>query len=248
MYSYFADFYDSLTENVEYEKRADYILELLKRHNKSSGLMLDLCCGTGSLTIALKKRGADIFGADASGEMLTIAQQKAFENEENILFINQKMQELSLPYKIDVCICTLDSVNHITSKQELVKGFSKINSFLEDDGIFIFDANTVYKHKNILADNCYIYDTKEVFCAWQNNYNPKNNKVIITLDFFVPNGKGYDRYSEQFSERAYTRDEMSEMLNKAGMKIEAVYDDLSFDKPRSDSQREIYIVRKRINE
>ncbi len=248
MYSYFADFYDSLTANVEYEKRADYILEVLKRHNKSSGLILDMCCGTGSLTIALKKRGADIFGSDASREMLTIAQQKAFENEENILFINQKMQELSLPYKIDVCICTLDSVNHITSKQELIKGFSKINSFLDDDGIFIFDANTVYKHKNILGDNCYIYDTKDVFCAWQNNYNPKNNRVIITLDFFIPNRKGYDRYSEQFSERAYTRDEMSEMLNKAGMIIEAVYDDLSFVEPRSDSQREIYIVRKRINE
>ena len=75
MYSYFADFYDSLTANVEYEKRADYILEVLKRHNKSSGLILDMCCGTGSLTIALKKRGADIFGSDASREMLTIAQQ-----------------------------------------------------------------------------------------------------------------------------------------------------------------------------
>ncbi len=244
-YSYFADYYDDLTGNVDYSSKADYLQKLMQRHGHNFGLTLDLACGTGTMTIELKKRGIDIFGADMSSDMLSQAQMKASEEGLNILFLCQKMQKLELFGKIDTCICTLDSVNHITSKDELTDAFSKVAQYLADDGLFVFDANTVYKHKCILGDNCYIYDNKNVFCAWQNNYNEKNNKVIITLDFFEPEGEAYVRTSEQFAERAYTRDEMSEMLEKAGMRIEAVYDDMTFNPPQETAQREIYVVRKR---
>lgn len=247
-YSDFAEFYDCLTQNVGYDKKADYLLELFKRHNHNAGLTLDLACGTGTLTLELKKRGIDIYGIDASCEMLTIAQQKAFENGQNIMFICQKMQNLNLYGSIDTCICSLDSINHLTSSSDVQKTFDRISMFMNPGGLFVFDANTVYKHKYVLGDNCYIYDTKKVFCAWQNNYNEKNNKVMITLDFFEPDGKLYRRSSEQFSERAYTRSEMTEMLTKAGFELEAVYDDMSFEVPKQNSEREIYVVRKKSNE
>ena len=243
-YSYFADYYDGLTENVDYRQKADYLLRLFERYDHQPGLTLDLACGTGSLTVELKKRGVDIFGADASSDMLSHAQMKAYDEELEILFLHRKMQELELFGKINTCICTLDSINHITSKKDLSRAFERVSLFLEEDGLFVFDANTVYKHKEILGDNCYIYDTDKVFCAWQNNYNEKNHKVIITLDFFEPDGKKYRRSSEQFAERAYTHDEMTEMLASAGLEIAAIYGDMSFDPPAEDSQREIYLVRK----
>lgn len=246
-YTFFAEYYDTLTDNIDYSKKADYLLKLFEKQKHKPELTLDLACGTGSLTIELKKRGIDIFGADASADMLTIAQQKAFEAEENILFLHQKMQNLNLYGNIKTCICTLDSINHITSKKDLTETFKKINFFLEDDGLLIFDVNTIYKHQNILGDNCYIYDREDVFCAWQNNYQEKNHKVIITLDFFERDGEKYIRSSEQFSERAYTHEEMQELLETAGLQIEAIYDDMTFEKPKENSQREIYIVRKRIN-
>ena len=84
-----------------------------------------------------------------------------------------------------------------------------------------------------------------MFCAWQNNYNEKNNKVIITLDFFEPDGEKYVRCSEQFAERAYTHSEMEEMLDSAGMEIAGLFDDMSFESPDKASQREIYVVRKK---
>ncbi|MDD6490405.1 MAG: methyltransferase domain-containing protein [Clostridia bacterium] len=247
-YSDFAEFYDCLTQNVGYDKKADYLLELFKRHNHNTGITLDLACGTGTLTLELKKRGIDIYGIDASCEMLTIAQQKAFENGQNIMFICQKMQNLDLYGTIDTCICSLDSINHLTSSADVQKTFDRISMFMNPNGLFVFDANTVYKHKYVLGDNCYIYDTEKVFCAWQNNYNEKNNKVMITLDFFEPDGKLYRRSSEQFSERAYTRSEMTEMLIKAGFDIESVYDDMSFEVPKQNSEREIYVARKKSNE
>lgn len=243
-YSDFAEFYDNLTQNVEYDKKADYILEVLKKHNHNAGLTLDLACGTGTLTLELKKRGIDIYGADASYEMLSIAQQKAYESGQEIMFLCQKMQKLDLYGSIDTCICSLDSINHLTSKNDVRQTFNRVSLFMNPNGLFIFDANTVYKHKYILGDNCYIYDTDKVFCAWQNNYNETDNKVIITLDFFEPDGKMYRRSSEQFSERAYTREEMTSMLTNAGFTVEAVYDDMSFDLPKDNSEREIYVARK----
>lgn len=247
-YSGFAIFYDELTQNVEYAKKADYFLEIFKRHKHNAGLTLDLACGTGTLTLELKKRGIDIYGADASYEMLSVAQQKAQENGQEILFLCQKMQNLDLYGSIDTCICSLDSINHLTSLKDVQRTFDRISLFMNPNGLFVFDANTVYKHKYILGDNCYIYDKDKVFCAWQNNYNETNHKVIITLDFFEPDGKIYRRISEQFSERAYTHDEMSDMLNKSGFIIEAVYNDMSFDSPKENSEREVYIARKKLNE
>ncbi len=247
-YSYFADYYDGLTGDVDYPAKAEYFLELCRLFDHKPGLTVDLACGTGSFTLELKKRGIDVIGADMSSDMLTQAQMKTSQAGESITFIRCKMQDFVFPGKIDTCVCTLDSVNHITSKKELEKAFCRINECLSDDGLFIFDANTVYKHREVLGDNCFIFDTPDVFCAWQNNYNEKNNRVIITLDFFEPRKGGYIRSSEQFSERAYTHKEMELMLGNSGLELVKIFDDMSFDEPKENSQREIYVVRKRKNE
>ncbi len=243
-YSFFAQYYDALTENAEYQKRADHLMELFRRLRHNPGVTLDLACGTGSLTLELCKRGIDIFGADASSDMLSIAQQKAYEADKQILFLCQKMQKLELYGYIDTCICSLDSINHLTSEDDVIKTFRCIEKYLSPDGLFVFDANTVYKHKHILGDNCFIYDTDTVFCAWQNSFFEENNRVDITLDFFAPDGKKYQRHTEEFSEYAYTQEKMEEMLHKAGLKCVAVYDELSFDEPCETSQRLVYAVRK----
>ena len=116
---------------------------------------------------------------------------------------------------------------------------------MNDGGMFVFDMNTIYKHKYILSDNCYIYDTEKVFCAWQNDYYEKDNEVVITLNFFERIGKLYKRTTEQFSERAYSNNDIRKMAENAGFEVEAVYDDMSFDELKENSQRAVYVLRKR---
>ncbi len=244
-YSYFAEYYDILTQNAEYDKRADYFLRLFQKHGHETGVTLDLACGTGTLTLELSKRGVDIFGCDMSSDMLSVAQQKAFEDNISILFICQKMQNLHLPGKIDTCICTLDSINHLSGADDVQKTFHKVSRYLNENGLFVFDMNTVYKHQFVLGDNCYIYDTEKVFCAWQNNYSQKDHEVIITLDFFEKDGNIYHRSSEQFSEKTYTQDQIHDMAHKAGFAVEAVYDDMSFAPLKPNSQRAVCVLRKR---
>lgn len=241
-YFCFAPFYDELMKNVEYQKRADYILQLMKRHNHNMGLTLDLACGTGTITRILAKNGIDIYGIDASAEMLSEAMQKTAEDGLNILYLKQKMQNLNLYGTINTCICTLDSINHLTSKEDVQKTFDKVSLFMDTDGLFMFDVNTVYKHQKVLANNTFVYENEDVFCVWQNSLL-KDNIVKISLDFFGEEKGVYYRTNESFSERAYTDEEIKNMLKKSGFEIEAVYGDLTFDLPKENEQRVIYVAK-----
>lgn len=244
-YTEFAGFYDGLTKNVEYGARARYIAALLKRYSHDAGIMLDLACGTGSLTVALAKMGFDIYGADASQDMLSIAQQKASEEGLDILFLRQKMQSLDLYGTIDTCVCTLDSLNHLTEKSDVEKTFRGISLFMNPGGLFVFDVNTLYKHREVLANNTFVYDTAQVYCVWQNTLDRDRETVHITLDFFERDGLCYRRSGESFSERAYEREALLAMLDGAGFDVLDIFGELSFEPPRGDSQRNVYIARKR---
>lgn len=244
-YSYFADFYDSLTQNVNYRRIAQYLIELTQRYNHNMGITLDLACGTGSLTVLLKQIGVDIYGIDSSPEMLSVAQEKAIDKGINgMLFLCQKMQSLDLYGTIDTCICMLDSINHITNIDDVQRAFSKVSFFMNPKGLFIFDVNTVYKHQNVLSNNTFVYDTKNVYCVWQNSLCKDNKTVNISLDFFENINGIYKRYSESFNEHAYTHEEICSMLENAGFKLLDVFDEMSFESPDKKSQRNVYIAEK----
>lgn len=243
-YSVFADFYDSLTPNVGYPQRADYFLELLQKFNHTAGLTLDLACGTGSFTLELAKRGIDVYGVDASPAMLSIAQQKAAEQGVNILFLCQKMQDIDLYGTVDTVFCTLDSINHLTKESDVRRTFQKVSLFMNPGGYFLFDMNTVYKHKEILADHTFVYDTDRVYCVWQNQYEAKTNRVGITLDFFERRGASYQRSTEHFYERAYETDAILRWLKEAGFRVDAVYNELTFSPPKPDSERLVIAAQK----
>lgn len=245
-YAAFADYYDALTQNVAYPERADYFCRLLRHLGHSPGLTLDLACGTGSLTLELARRGIDIYGVDASPEMLSVAQQKAAECEKNILFLCQDMRSLDLFGTVNTVLCTLDSINHLTEISDLRSAFGRVSLFLEPGGYFVFDVNTIYKHQSILNHEIFVYDTDSVYCVWQNRYDPAggNHLVEISLDFFEQQGQMYRRDSERFLERAYPMEVLRECLEQAGLTWVACYGDLTFLPPGEDAQRVIVAARK----
>lgn len=244
-YGVFAEFYDRLTGNVHYKERADYLLELCKRFNHDTGITLDLACGTGTLTLELKRRGVDVYGIDGSPEMLSEASMKAFEEELQVLFLCQKMQSIDLYGTIDTCFCTLDSINHMVKAEDVKKTFERVSLFMNKGGIFIFDVNSVYKHRKVLADNVFVFDTDEVYCVWQNT--PVDDYVEeISLDFFIPDENGrYMKESERFRERAYETEELQKMLESAGFKVKAVYGDMTFESP-ADTEQRLYFVAEKV--
>ena len=241
-YNSFASVYDELTKNVDYKGRAEYIAEILKKYNIKDGLLLDLACGTGSLSIELSKLGFEVIGTDASFDMLSEAQNKAAESGENIMFLCQRMEETDLYGSVRAIVCALDSINHVTDYNLVKKTFKNLKNFLDTDGIIIFDANTVYKHQNVLGNNIFIYDEKNVFCTWRNTLLEDEKTVNINLDFFVKNGEDYIRLGESFKEKAYTDEELTLAVEEAGFKVLSRYSESTFETPEDKTERVTYIV------
>ena len=243
-YNSFASVYDELTRNVDYNGRAKYIAEILSVYNIKDGLLLDLACGTGSLSIELSKLGFEVIGTDASFDMLSEAQNKAAESGENIMFLCQRMEETDLYGSVRAIVCALDSINHLTEYALVEKTFLNLKNFLDDDGIIIFDANTIFKHQNILGNNVFIYDEKNVYCAWRNTLLEDNLTVNINLDFFVKDGDSYYRCGENFNEVAYTDEELTASIEKAGFKVLSRFAESTFLPPEQTTQRVTYVVSK----
>ena len=245
-YGDFARFYDKFTQNVDYSARARYFDAVIQKYNPNAKLLLDLACGTGSLSFELEQFGYDIVAVDNSYEMLSVAAEKRGELESSVLFLCQEMSELDLFGTIDATVCALDSINHILDENELLEVFKKVSLFSNKGAVFVFDVNTIYKHKNILANNSFVYENEDTFCVWQNNICDDEVTVDISLDFFdkVPDEKLYARYSTDFSASAYEIDVLKSMLLQSGFEVKAVFDDDSFLPIRRDSQRAIIVAKK----
>ncbi len=243
MYSEFAYSYDALMIDVDYKKRTDYICSLFERFDRMPTLMLDLACGTGEFSNRFAQKGVSVIGVDISYDMLAIAREKSAECGNDILYLCQDAAELDLYGTIDGAICCLDSLNHIADYEQFCKAIERVSLFLEKDRLFIFDLNTTYKHREVLGNNTFVIDTDDVYCVWQNEYDG-DNTVEISLDFFTHDGDAYYRTSESFCERAYTAQEIENALQKAGLKIEAAYEELTENKPTDTTERIVYVTRK----
>ena len=243
-YQRFALYYDMLTRNIDYNAHADYYDKIILQNGGKKGILLDLACGTGSLSEAMARKGYDVIGVDLSDEMLSQALDKKFESKLNIQYLKQDMCRLDMYGTVDVTICALDSLNHLPDINHIKRCIDRVSLFSNPDALFIFDVNTIYKHKEILSNNTFVYDTEEVYCIWQNTYSSSDNSVDIDLVFFEKEMDVYKRYEENFKEISLEADSYVKMCEEAGMQVIGIYDYLSFDKPRDNSEKITFVARK----
>ena len=245
-YGVFSEFYDALTANVSYDTVSQVLSSLLTRYGKSRGLLLDLACGTGSVSVRLAKKGYEVIGVDLSPEMLSEAQNKAYSAGQNILFLCQDMTALDLYGTVDAAVCTLDGLCHLPNEESVFAALQKVSLFMNPGGVFLFDVNSVYKHRAVLGNNTFVYDTDDVYCVWQNTLLSDGVTVQMDLDFFEPvsDAGDYVRQSERFTERAYPRETLEAMLKKAGFTVLDVFDGYSGKPAHDTSERLLFAVRK----
>lgn len=244
-YDNFSACYDMFMEDIDYTASAKKLLSLFEKYDRRPTLMLDLACGTGGFSYAFADFGIEVVGVDRSVGMLSSAIEKLSQGQTNPLFLNQSAEELELFGTVDGAVCMLDSLNHITDKDVLKTAFERVSLFLEKGRVFIFDLNTEYKHKEILGNNTFIRESDSAFCVWQNQCED-GKTVDIFLDVFKENEDGcYQRLSEDFSERAYSDKEIEEILSIAGLERLDILDFDTLKSPKANSQRILYIVRKK---
>lgn len=249
-YAALSSFYDRLMGDVDYTARAGYLLSLMERHrpDKPPALVLDLACGSASLSLELIARGVEVIGVDGSGEMLAVAADKARQarvGESSLLLRCQDMRELDLYGTVDTAVCALDSFNHLCRTADLAEVLRRLRLFIEPDGLLLFDVNTPYKHRQALADNVFVFEQEDFVCVWRNRLIDRTAEVDMQLDFFVQNGETtYERFTDFVRERAYAESTWRRLLADAGFDTLAVYDDGTVQPPRPDSERLTLVARR----
>ena len=244
-YTGFAQVYDTFMDNVPYEEWADYLEERLKEYGVKDGLVLELGCGTGSMTELLAEKGYDMIGVDNSEDMLEIAMEKRIESGHDILYLLQNMQEFELYGTVKAVVSVCDSVNYITEKAELEEVFRLVNNYLDPQGIFIFDFNTEYKYREILGNQVIAEDREECSFIWENYYDEDShiNEYNLTL-FIKEHGDHYRKYEETHYQKSYSLDTIRKLAEMSGLELLHIYDAFTHEEPKADSER-VYVVLRR---
>lgn len=251
-YRALARFYDCLNPEVDYAAWADFIEECFARWLPlRPELVLDLACGTGSMTLELARRGYDMIGVDGSADMLAEAYARAGSG---ILFLQQDMRSFELYGTVGAVVCCLDSLNYLLGEGELSACFALVHNYLDPGGLFLFDMNTPRKFREVYGCNDYILEGElpappggspaTIYCGWQNRFDPSTGLCDFDLSLFeeCPDGS-YRRTDEHQRERCYGMEEILATLRGAHLEPLGVFADWRFSPPDSQTDRWYFVAR-----
>lgn len=233
-----------LTRDIPYEKYLRFFKTLLRRHGVTATTVLDLACGTGSLSVLLAKHGYRVLGVDRSEEMLTVAAEKAMELEENQpFFAAQPMQRLKIPEPVDACVCALDSINYVTKPQDVQKR-SGASMKASAGRTFCVRINTLYKLEN-LDGQVFLDETEDSYCVWRAVYDKRHSLCRYGMDLFQRlEDDTWERSFEEHIERAYTPEELSGWLTEAGFAQIEQFGNLRLEAPENTELRIFFAAKK----
>ena len=242
-YTSFASVYDTFMDNIPYEEWAEYLIGLLKEYGVHDGLIADLGCGTGSMTELLATAGYDMIGIDNSEEMLDIAMDKRVKSGNDILYLLQDMRAFELYGTVKAVISICDSINYIQDESDLKEVFRLVNNYLDPQGIFVFDFNTVYKYREVMGNQTIAEDREECSFIWDNYYYEEEGINEYELSLFIKeaDSKLYHKYQETHFQKAYELETIQKLLHETGLEYITAYDAFTKNAPTDQSER-IYVV------
>ena len=241
-YAELAPVYDRLMQDVPYDAWIAYYEKVWAEHCKRPTLLLDVGCGTGTISYALAARGIDVIGCDPSEEMLAVAGEKGRDLEPRPLFICQSAEELDLYGTVDGVISSLDCLNYLPGKVALGRALARISLFMEPGALMIFDLNTPEKLAS-LDGQTVIKEGEGAYCVWQSSWNARSKKCTFALDLFTEEDGRWLRGYEEQRETAFSRKDVEDCLKTAGLELLQVAAP-SPEMPETAEERLFFIARK----
>lgn len=247
-YTDFARVYDTFMDETPYRDWCAFLVEILKEFGIERELVLELGCGTGSLTELLADAGFDMIGVDNSEEMLNIALEKreCADRETDILYLCQDMREFELYGTVKAVVSVCDSLNYLLTEEDLLTTFRLVNNYLDPHGIFIFDFNTVYKYAQVIGDATIAENREECSFIWENYYHEEEQINEYDLTVFVKEEKElFRRFTETHYQRGYTLEQMKKLVEAAGLKFIRALDADTKGEVRAESER-VYVIAREV--
>lgn len=245
-YSVFANYYDYLMQDVDYEAWANRIITQIKRYQPKAKLLVDLACGTGNISNILAKKGYSVTGIDLSEQMLMVAQDKALEKHLRIQYLKQDMMRFATHRKVEVITCICDGLNYLTTEAQLLSFFENAAMQLVENGIMVIDISSPYKYEHVLSKRTIAELDDEVSFIWDNHYDSKTQQLDFDIAFFVPEGNGglYRRLLEHHTQKAHSL-EVLRAAFEAKFDLISHLDGESSGELRDNSERWLLILRKK---
>ena len=209
-YGPLAKWYDQLTGDVPYEEFADLYEVLFKSDGGEFSLILDLFCGTGTLTYEMAKRGYEMIAVDASEDMLMQAQSKSCALDTPPLFLCQEAVELDLYGTVDAAYSSLDGINYIPP-EELPELFRRLSLFIRPSGLFVFDIRSP-EWLGSMDGQIYVDEQDDVLCLWR--AEREDDLISYGMDIFSKVGRLWKREQEEHIEYIYTFEQLSTLLSE----------------------------------
>ena len=248
VYTDFACVYDQLMDETPYAQWCENIAQALGEYGIRDGLVLELGCGTGSLTELLAARGFDMIGVDNSDEMLNIACEKREKSGRDILYLNQDMRSFELYGTVRAVVSVCDSLNYLLEDEDLTACFRLVNNYLDPGGIFIFDFNTRYKYETVIGDSAIAENREDCSFIWENYYDADSGINEYDLTIFVKEPEAsssgeelFSRFQEVHFQRGYTLEEMWSFIERSGLAFVRAFDADTLGAVTGTSER-IYCV------
>lgn len=243
-YHSFAYVYDKFMDNIPYKQWCEYLTELFHRHSITSGTLVELGCGTASMSMLMADAGYRVIGVDNSADMLSLAENKT-ATRTDITLLNQNMCDLNLHSRYDGIYCICDSLNYLLYPDEIALTFSGVEAHLKDGGIFIFDLKTAYFYKTVLGDQVFCDHQEDCSYIWENSYFEEDriNQYDLTIFARQSNSNLFERFTETHHQRAYELPEIIDLLEQSGLEYVTAYDAFTSKPPTPESER-IYVIAK----
>ena len=241
-YQSFAQVYDTFMDNIDYDGWSAYLIGLLREYGICDGLVLELGCGTGSMTERLAMAGYDMIGLDLSPDMLEIAMEKKEASGLNILYLLQDMREFELYGTVRAIVSVCDSMNYILEEEDLLQVFRLVNNYLDPGGMFIFDLNTTKKYRD-MGETTIAENREEASFIWENYFDEeeKINEYDLTLFIRDEEDGRFDRFEEFHEQRAHSLTEIGELIRESGMELIAMYDAFTHE-PATEECERVYVI------
>lgn len=247
-YTGFAGVYDQLMDETPYGQWSENVTREMENFGIHDGIVLELGCGTGSLTELLAAKGYDMIGVDCSDEMLNIACTKKEQSGRDILYLNQDMRSFELYGTVRAVVSVCDSLNYLLEDEDLTACFRLVNNYLDPGGIFIFDFNTRYKYETVIGDSVIAENREDCSFIWENYYDADSGINEYDLTIFVKEPEAsssgeelFSRFQEVHFQRGYTLEEMWSFIERSGLAFVRAFDADTLGAVTGTSER-IYCV------
>ncbi|QDH19981.1 class I SAM-dependent DNA methyltransferase [Saccharibacillus brassicae] len=249
-YGKFAYVYDELMQDMPYAKWKRFALEVWEKHGQP-GEVVELGCGTGTLTTMLAEEGYRLTGIDLSEDMLAVARGKADERPPlqgllrsgSLQFVRQDMTEWAAPAPVDSVISFCDCLNYLTEPEQVEAAFRATYAGLKPGGTFLFDVHHPNTLRRYEEEQPFVLDEEGVSYIWTCGLDEERTEIEHHLRIFVRRSGGgassdvYDRFDEVHVERAYEPQWLREALLRAGFSGAEFYADFEWEAPGEDTVR-----------